>query len=139
MESKYKYSGVLELYFETGMEGYGLILADERGFTTGPSFSNETKQYDGPPMQYRSLEWSYWFSKKPCYINVYDSNGGTLYSGPITYNRKAVAKHKYRFSHFPNELDPKTWLGFFEKEYKAEVFTTDPALAEDAEYKKAKK
>lgn len=118
----YTYKGILTLYYETGMEGiWAGILADDRGWSKGPCFNNETKQYDGPEQDYHDLNWSHWFKKHGDHLTVYNEDGTVKWSGDIVIDRKATIEK--RFQLIPKGIDPAEWISWFQKELRAEVRT----------------
>ncbi len=130
----HKYEGILELYFETGMECMGTIFHDDRGNHEGLHWDQTNKP--GEKMIYRSLEWSIWFGNRLCLYNVriFNKKGKVVYEGPLTKDRRKMTKEKYRFSFLPKELSMKRWVMYCQKEYRAEVWTNEIASAIKTDY-----
>jgi hypothetical protein len=116
----HKYVGVLEAYYETGMEGMHLImLHDDRGLRPGPKYDDPTVT-----MNYHSLEWGLVFDKKNYFAaNIFDKEGNLVYEGKLTMDRKKVVDAGYRASFIPKEIDIGTWFKYIREEYRAEVYT----------------
>jgi len=131
----YTYKGILELYYETGYEGcYAVILHDDRGNYQSPGFNNATKKWDGPLENFRSLEWSV-FMRGGETATIWSPRGHILYKGPLTKDKSKLIEMNYRIAFAPKELSIKRWMKYLTKEYKAEIVTEEPVLAEDIEYK----
>jgi len=116
----HKYVGVLEAYYETGMEGcHMMMLHDDRGLRSGPKWDDPTVT-----MNYHSLEWGVVFDKKSYFAaNIFDKEGNLVYEGKLTMDRKKVAEANYAASFIPKEIDTKTWFKYFREDYRAEIFT----------------
>ena len=130
VEYDYTYSGTLEFYFETGMEGLASTLHDDRGCYEKPSWNNETKTNDGPPMECKSLEWSTFLSGGE-YLTVFDGEGDViLWEGLLLRDLEATADTGYRHHFLPQRIPYKDWIKWCQKEYRAEILTNEPVLAE---------
>ena len=127
---KYKYSGNLEFYYETGFEGcQAVILHDDRGITKSPDFNNETGKWDGPLKEFKSLGWAV-FLKGGEYLKVFE-NDKIIWEGSLTKSRVKMAKMNYSLSFIPEEVDTQTWVDWFTRELHAEISTNISALAEE--------
>ena len=128
----HKYEGILELYFETGMECMGTIFHDNRGLHEGVDYADHSKK-----RMYHSLAWSIWFGNKICVyqIKIFDHDGNVVYEGPLTKDKYKMAAEKYRYAYLPKEIDTATWLEYCTKEYKAELSTNELPSALKEEYK----
>lgn len=121
----HKLEGILELYFETGMEAMGTIFHSNRGNKEGPHW--DVKNHPNETMTYRSLEWSVWFNNKIAqyHINIYNKKHKLVYSGPLTKDKKKIAESGYRFTFLPKEMPIKKWISYCQAEFRAELFTND--------------
>jgi len=135
LEYEYTYSGTLEFYFETGMEGLSSNLHDDRGWHESPSWNNETQKQDGPVEKYKSLEWSV-FLRGGEYLTIFDKEDKVLWEGLLLRDTKACADKDYRHHFLPQRIPYKDWLKWCQEEFRAEVNTNEPVLAEDDSYKK---
>jgi len=133
VEYDYTYTGTLEFFFETGMEGLASILHDDRGWYEKPSWNNETKKEDGPVARYKSLEWST-FIRGGEYLTVYDKDDKVIWEGLLLRDTEACAKQDYRLHFLPQRISYEDWVEWCQKEYKAEILTNEPVLAENEEY-----
>jgi hypothetical protein len=131
----HKYEGILELYFETGMECMGTIFHDNRGNHDGPHW--DTKNHPNETMTYRSLAWSIWFGNKMGLYNIriFNKRNKVVYEGPLTKDKKKMAAEKYRFGYLPKELTVKQWIRFCQKEYRAELWTNELTTALKEQHK----
>ena len=132
----HKYEGILELYYETGMEGcHAVIFHDDRGNHEGPHW--DTKNKPNEKFMYRSLAWSIWFGQRLCLYNIriFNKRNKVVYEGPLTKDKRAIAKFKYRLSFIPKEISLKRWLTILKKEYRAELYTNDIPSAIKEDYK----
>lgn len=128
---KYKYSGNLELYYETGFEGmHAVILHDDRGNHVGPKYDNPNET-----MTYKSLSWAHFFSKRdPIYLVVQDPDGKEIFRGHVYNDRQKLHQTDYHISFAPVQVELKDWMSWVLNEYRATVFTDDPVLSEDSAY-----
>lgn len=127
----HKYSGNLEFYHESGMEQMACILHDDRGIYKSPGFNNDTKKWDGPVEDFKSLEWTVWF-KGGEYIKItHPETNEVVFEGKITKNIDLIRQKNYNFSFLPSEIKYEEWLSWCQHEYKAEVQTNNPVLADD--------
>lgn len=120
----HKYTGILQTYYETGMEGTtGMIFHDDRGNSQGPHW--DTKSHPNETMIYRSLGWTIWFGNRTekYYIKIFNKKNKIVYEGPLTQDRKKMILSKYKVSFLPKELSEKRWIGYCVKEYRAELYT----------------
>jgi hypothetical protein len=116
-----QYTGILEFYYETGMEGcMACIFHDDRG-------NHEAPKWDKPEetMTYRSLSWSIWFGDRlnRYNIRIFDKANAVVYEGPLTKDKRKIVASKYAFSFLPKEIDKKDWLKYCQEEYRAELWT----------------
>lgn len=127
-----KYVGIIEAYFETGMEYPNAQFHSNTGNHEGPKLDNPEET-----MIYRSLEHTIDFSKKYKYVvKIYNKEGTEVeYEGPLTYNRDKIIKAEYRISFVPEEVDLKTWITWLIDERKCELETDDRLLLEKDWYK----
>lgn len=117
-----RYSGNLELYFETGMEQMGCIFHDDRGL-------------HGENKQFKSLEWAHFFGKYYEYaIRIFKKDGSIAYEGSLTLDRHKLAKASYSFSFLPEEMPAHEWVEFCDQEHRAVLYTNDVTLAEVQTY-----
>lgn len=121
----HKYEGILELYYETGMECMGTIFHDNRGNHEGPHWDKKNKPNE--TMIYRSLEWSIWFGGRLCVYNIriFDKENNLVYEGPLTKDKRKIVADKYRRSFLPKELDKRLWIKYCQEEYRAELYTNE--------------
>ena len=127
-----EYKGILETYYETGMEGcMGMIFHDDRGNHVAPKWDKPEET-----MVYRSLSWSIWFGNKLCQYNIriFNKRNKVVYEGRLTKDKSKMADEKYRFSFLPKELSTKRWLMYCQKEYRAELWTNELTDALKKEY-----
>jgi hypothetical protein len=128
----HKYVGLLEFYFETGMEQMGIIFHDDRG-------NHEAPKWDKPEetMIYRSLSWSIWFGNKLGKYNIiiFDKENNIVYQGPLTKDKRKIVANKYKYSFLPKEIDKKDWLHYVQNEYRAELYTNELTDAIKKEYR----
>lgn len=127
----HKYEGILELYYETGMECQATIFHDNRGNHVGPRWDNPNET-----MTYRSLEWSLWFGNKLCryYIKIFDKENNIVYEGPLTKDKRKIVAAKYNWSFLPTEIDKRLWIKYCQEEYRAELHTNELTMALEKEY-----
>lgn len=116
------YSGVLELYFETGMECMGTIFHDNRGLHEGVDYADPTKK-----RMYHNLEHTIWFGNKMGIytIRVFDKQDKIVYEGPLKKDKYAIARHKYAYSFLPQEVPARDWVEWCRQEYRAELYTNE--------------
>ena len=131
----HKYEGILELYYETGMECQGTIFHDNRGNSIEPHW--DTKNHPNETRTYRSLEWSIWFGSKVClyYIKIFDKDNNMVYEGPLTKDKKKIIAVNYNYSFIPQEINTKDWIKYCREEYRAELHTNELTAALEQEYK----
>lgn len=132
---KYKYTGNLEFYYETGFEHNAIILHDNRGLKKSPGFNNVTKKWDGPIETFKSIEWAV-FLRGGEFITVWNPENKIVYKGFISKDRLKLAEHNYVYGFLPEEIDANDWLLWCQNQYKAEIETNEPVYAEDEEMKK---
>jgi len=138
VEYDYTYSGTLEFYFETGMEGLASTLHDDRGWHESPSWNNETKKNDGPLERYKSLEWSI-FMRGGEYLTVFDKDDSVLWEGLLLRDTEATKDKDYRHHFLPQRIPYVDWVKWCQGEYRAEIQTNEPVLAEQEDYIKEHK
>jgi len=132
------YSGTLEFYFETGMEGLASTLHDDRGWHEEHAFNNDTKEWDGPLTKFKSLEWSV-FMKGGEYLTVFDKDHQVIWEGLLLRDIKAVKDKQYRHHFLPQNIPYEDWVKWCQKEYRAEIQTNEPVLADNEEYQEEMK
>lgn len=126
-----RYVGNFEYYYETGMECNGCIFHDNRGLSKGPSFNNDTKKWDGPEQDFKSLGWAIFFSKRHKYqVKIFKTDGSLFYEGILTQDIEKMRKTKYTISFMPKELTETQWFEVCQFEYKGEIITDDIVDAE---------
>lgn len=133
VEYDHTYKGTLEFYFETGMEGLSSIVHDDRGWYEAPSFNNDTKKMDGPKERYKSLEWGV-FIKGGEYLTVFDNDDEIIWEGLLLRDTLAVKDKGYRHHFLPQRVSYEDWSEWCNKEYKVEIQTNEPVLAEQEDY-----
>jgi len=133
VEYKYTYSGTLELYYETGMEGQASIVHDDRGCFEAPSWNNETRKEDGPNQIYKSLEWGS-FIRGGEYLKVFGEDKKVIWEGILFRDTEACASRDYSYHFLPMMIPYEDWVKWCHKEYRAEIQTNEPVLAEDERY-----
>jgi len=133
VEYDHTYSGTLEFYFETGMEGVSSNLHDDRGWHESPSWNPETKQMDGPPEKYKSLSWSV-FIRGGEYLKVFDKEGAVIWEGLLLRDTAPEGKQIYNHHFLPQGIPTEDWYKWCQEEYRAEIQTNEPVLAEDPKY-----
>lgn len=113
------YSGNLEFFTEQGMEGrQACILHDDRGLNS---------------KGFKNLSWAV-FIKGGEYLKVFE-NDKVIWEGLVIRNyEKVLDKDFIRYSILPYGVDQDVWEKWFNKQYKAEISTLKPVLAEDPEY-----
>lgn len=121
-----KYEGIIETYYETGMECMGIIFHSNTGNHEGPDPSNPQKT-----MTFRSLEHAVFFNKRGTYnVKVFDKNGITVeYDGPLTYSREKIIEKEYAYSFLPKEVDCGTFIKWAAEERKMQLETDDIIMA----------
>ena len=126
-----KYTGILEEYFETGMECLGLQFYDPRGDHEDVDCSDSTKT-----RMYRSLEWTMNFRKEFKYnIKVYKLDSDEIeYEGPLTIDLKKIAENKWHFDFLPKEVSKENFLCWCLEERKVELETDDCLMREKQWY-----
>lgn len=134
---KFQYCGTLEFYFETGMEGLASIVHDHRGWKEEHSWNNETKENDGPLKEYKSLEWAV-FLRGGEFLRVY-KNDILLWEGLLFRDALAMKNKHYSYHFLPLDISFEDWLTWCKEEYFVEVFTNEPVLAENEEYKQERR
>jgi len=132
VEHAYTYSGTLEFYFETGMEGLASILHDDRGWREEPSWDNKTQKNDGPLKKCKSLEWCT-FMRGGEYLTVFDEEGSVLWEGLLFRDTEATKDKDYRHHFLPQRIPYEDWAKWCREEYRAEIQTNAPVLAEDGQ------
>jgi len=137
VEHEYTYSGTLEFYFETGMEGLASTLHDDRGWHEEHDFNNETKKWDGPLTKFKSLEWSV-FLKGGEYLKVFDKENNIIWEGLLLKDVLKMKEKGYSFHFLPKDISFEDWSVWCRDEYRAEVSTNNPVLAEDKNYSEEK-
>jgi len=127
-----KYVGIIETYYETGLECIAIIFHSDTGNHEGPKWDNPKET-----MIYRDLAHSCWFGKKNKYnVKVYSKDGNTIeYEGPLTYNREEIRKRNGNPSFLPNEVDYATFVGWAIQERKMELETDYRIVAAEAKCK----
>lgn len=127
----HKYEGILELYYETGMECMGTIFHDNRGNHVGPKWDKPEET-----MTYRSLAWSIWFGGRLCLytIKIFDKENNVVYEGPLTKDKRKIVASNYGFSFLPKEITKKDWIKYCQEEYRAELYTNELTSAIKTEY-----
>jgi len=128
------YTGTLEFYFETGMEGVSCNVHDDRGWHESPSWNNETKKMDGPNESYKSLEWSV-FIRGGEYLTIFGDKEEIIWEG-ILFRDTNPSKDKHHYHHhfLPLDISYADWFKWCNKEYRAEIQTNEPVLAEQEDY-----
>jgi hypothetical protein len=128
----HKYVGLLEFYFETGMEQMGVIFHDDRGNHEGPKWDNPNET-----MIYRSLSWAIWLGDRAGLykIRIFDKENNVVYEGPLTQDKRKIKESKYSISFLPKEIDKRTWIKYCQEEYRAELYTNMLTDALQQEYK----
>jgi len=134
VEYTHTYKGTLEFYFETGMEGMSSNLHDDRGWHESPEFNNDTKKWDGPLTKFKSLEWSV-FLRGGEYLTVFDKEDTIVWEGLLLRDTEACAARDYSLHFLPQRIPYGDWVKWCQEEYKAEVNTNEPVLAESEDYK----
>lgn len=134
-KKSYTYSGNLELYWEQGFEGHDcVILHDDRGLHTGPTFNNETKKWDGPPMQYKNICWAHFFDvKSNDHLTVYDKYGQVIYEGRVSQAKRSmnyISDH-HSISFIPDQIKKEDWLHWITQEFRAKVVTSKPCIMDE--------
>jgi len=130
---EYSYSGTLEFYFETGMEGLSSNVHDDRGWHESPSWNNDTQKNDGPVEKYKSLEWSV-FLKGGEYLTILDKEEKIIWEGLLLRDTEACAAKGYRHHFLPQRIPYEDWVKWCKEEYRAVVDTNEPVLAEQEDY-----
>lgn len=140
MDDKHEFEGKLQLYYETGMEGYwGTILQDNRGITPNPQYDPTKTGYPFDIPEFHSLSYCVWFRGGE-ELEVYAKDGITVeYRGPITKDRMAMIRqvpdNKTPMLQFiPREVPKETWFRWFAEERKAKAWSAEPPMAEDPRY-----
>lgn len=128
-----KYVGIIELYYETGMEGHhAALFHSDTGNREGPKWDNPEET-----MIYRSLDHSIWLGKKNKYnVKIYNKEGTEVeYEGPLTYSRERVKEKNYILTFVPKEVDFKTFVKWLTDERKCEL-ETDACLVHEEDWHK---
>ena len=129
VEYKHAYKGTLDFYFETGMEGLSSNLHDDRGWRESPSWNNETQKKDGPVTKSKSLEWLV-FMEGGEYLIVFDKDDNIIWEGILFKDIDAMKEKKYRHHFLPKDISYEDWFKWCDEEYRAEILTNVPVLAE---------
>jgi hypothetical protein len=130
---KNKYYGSLETYFETGFESMAIIVHDYRGLSRGPSFNNESRKWDGPEQNFKTLKWAI-FLKGINYIRVMRGDGSVEWEGFISDSLEKRKKDGFRSGFLPAEVENDVWKRWTSKEVKVELFTNDLVMVHDPKY-----
>ncbi len=121
-EHLHKYSGVIEFYYETGMEQQAAIFHDDRGLYEGPKWDKPEET-----MMHKSLAWSLWFGQRFAIYNItiFNKDNTVAYQGPLVQDKAKVKRNKYMVSFIPVTLDKRTWFKYLLEERRAELETND--------------
>jgi len=108
---EFEYKGIIEFYFETGMEGYASIVHDDRGNT----------KVNGKTL--RTLKWAVFLNGGE-YIKIYKEDD-IVFQGVLLKDIPLMMEKEYLFHFLPKNIEFKEWVKYCNKEYRVELYTNE--------------